>query len=735
MTIQIRRDTSANWTSANPTLAAGQPGYETNTGRIKIGDGTTAWTSLPYRFESAGGVSDGDKGDITISSSGTVWTIDAGAVTLSKMANLATSTILGRATAGSGVPEALSASQVRTILNVADGANNYTHPNHSGDVTSVGDGATTIANDAVTNAKLANMAVSTIKGRATAGTGDPEDLTATQVRTILNVADGANNYVHPNHSGDVTSVGDGATTIAAGAVTLAKMANLAANSIIGNNTGSPATPIALTAAQVRTLINVADGANNYVHPNHSGDVTSVADGATTIANDAVTFAKMQNIATDSLIGRDTAATGDPEAITVTGGIEFSGAGSIRTSAFTGDVTKTAGGTALTIAADAVDNTKLANMAANTIKANATAGAADPADLAVGTNTVIGRVAGNIVAAQVVTAQIAANAADNTILSDMAANTIKANATAGTADPADLAVGTNTVVGRVAGNIVAAQLATAQIADNAVTFAKLQDGVANTVLARAAATDGDVAGVALSASQLLGRGSTGDVAAITLGTNLSMSGTTLNATGGGGGVSDGDKGDITVSAAGATWTIDAGAVTLAKMADIATDSFIGRDTAGTGVPEVLSAATARTILNVADGATANATDAALRDRATHTGTQAASTITGLAAVATSGSAADLGTGTLPTGRLPAFGSGDVSFAASGGAGTIANDVVTNVKLANMATATIKGRVTAATGDPEDLTPAQARTVIEVPKITVSTTAPGSPSVGDVWIDTN
>lgn len=48
-----------------------------------------------------------------------------------------------------------------------------------------------IAEDSITNVLLANMAVSTIKGRATAGTGDPEDLTATQVRTILNVADGA----------------------------------------------------------------------------------------------------------------------------------------------------------------------------------------------------------------------------------------------------------------------------------------------------------------------------------------------------------------------------------------------------------------------------------------------------------------------------------------------------------------------------------------------------------------
>jgi len=54
--------------------------------------------------------------------------------------------------------------------------------------------------------------------------------------------------------------------------------------------------------------------------------------------------------------------------------------------------------------------------------------------------------------------------------------------------------------------------------------------------------------------------------------------------------------------------------------------------------------------IASGATANATDAQLRDRATHTGTQAAGTITGLAAVATSGSASDLASGTLPVARL-------------------------------------------------------------------------------------
>lgn len=50
-----------------------------------------------------------------------------------------------------------------------------------------------------------------------------------------------------------------AVTISAAAITLAKMANLAANSFIGNNTGSPATPLALTVAQVKTLLALACG--------------------------------------------------------------------------------------------------------------------------------------------------------------------------------------------------------------------------------------------------------------------------------------------------------------------------------------------------------------------------------------------------------------------------------------------------------------------------------------------
>ena len=46
--IQFRNDTAANWTSSNPTLLAGEQGYETDTGKLKIGNGSSAWTALAY---------------------------------------------------------------------------------------------------------------------------------------------------------------------------------------------------------------------------------------------------------------------------------------------------------------------------------------------------------------------------------------------------------------------------------------------------------------------------------------------------------------------------------------------------------------------------------------------------------------------------------------------------------------------------------------------------------------
>lgn len=94
--IQIRRGTAAQWTSANPTLASGEFGYESDTGKFKIGNGSTAWNSLGYQASgtvtsiTAGtGLSGG-----TITSSGTI-AIDSTVATLTGTQTLTNKTATG----------------------------------------------------------------------------------------------------------------------------------------------------------------------------------------------------------------------------------------------------------------------------------------------------------------------------------------------------------------------------------------------------------------------------------------------------------------------------------------------------------------------------------------------------------------------------------------------------------------------------------------------------------------
>lgn len=148
------------------------------------------------------------------------------------------------------------------------------------------------------------------------------------------------------------------------------------------------------------------------------------------------------------------------------------------------------------------------------------------------------------------------------------------------DKGDITVSNNGATWTIdAGAVVEADLATNavstnKIADDAVTFGKMQN---------------------IATARLLGRGSagTGDIEEIQLGSNLSLSGTTLNATSGG--VTDGDKGDITVSSSGATWTIDNDAVTYAKIQNVSASRILGRGSAaGSGDIEELTVGSGLTL---------------------------------------------------------------------------------------------------------------------------------------------
>lgn len=75
--IQLRRGTAAQWTSANPTLASGELGLETDSGKFKVGDGATAWTTLAYATGTGyGGVTATDSN--TIGTGTKTFTITAG---------------------------------------------------------------------------------------------------------------------------------------------------------------------------------------------------------------------------------------------------------------------------------------------------------------------------------------------------------------------------------------------------------------------------------------------------------------------------------------------------------------------------------------------------------------------------------------------------------------------------------------------------------------------------------
>lgn len=152
---------------------------------------------------------------------------------------------------------------------------------------------------------------------------------------------------------------------------------------------------AMSAADILAALVTVDGAGSGLDADLVDGLSSAALLARANHTGTQAPSTIQVSATDRILGRDTAAAGPAEELTVGGGLEFTGTG-IQTSARTGDVTKAAGGTVNTIANDVVTNAKAANMAQNTIKGRVTAGTGDPEDLtAAQAKTVLAIVPGDV----------------------------------------------------------------------------------------------------------------------------------------------------------------------------------------------------------------------------------------------------------------------------------------------------------------------------------------------------
>ncbi len=489
-------------------------------------------------------------------------------------------------------------------------------------------------NSSVTYAKIQNVsATDRLLGRDTTGAGVIEELTVGGGIEFT----GSVGLQRSAISGDVTiAAGSNTAAITAGvivdadinasaAISISKLGTLTALSVLANATNAAATPTALTAGTdghvlmrsgtslVFAPVAAAAITNNSVTyakiqqgaglsvigraANTAGDNADIigTDGqalrvsGTTLgfgtlataayADASVTYTKIQNVTSDRLLGRDTGTVGGIEEISVTGGIEFTGSSSIQRSAISGDITIAAGSGTAAITAGVIVNadintsaaialSKLATQAALTVVANATNAVAVPTAVAAASDgQVFLRSGTSLVFGSITTAGITNNSVTYAKIQQGTGLSVVGRSTSTAGDNADI-VGSDGQVLRVLGSSLGfGTIATAGIGDNQVTLAKLATQAALTVLANATNAVAVPTAVAASAD----------------GQVFLRSGTSL-----------------AFGTIGASSITDA-TITVAKLADLAAMSVLGR-AANTSGPMAAITATANQVLRANAGGT-------------------------------------------------------------------------------------------------------------------------------------
>lgn len=253
-------------------------------------------------------------GDVSgIGTAGITTAIGANKVTLGMMAQVSTDVFLGRDTAGTGNVEAMSVAAAKAMLGLTGTNSGDQTITLTGDVTGSGTGsfAATIANNAVTLAKMADMATASFLGRNTALTGDPEVLPVSTAKTMLGLTGTNSGDQTITLTGDVTGSGTGsfAATIANNAVTYAKFQQASAGFTI----------LAKATTAAGNYAELAAAADGVLRRSGSGDLAFGSLVTNNYGAASVTYAKIQDVTGLSVIGRSANTSGVSAAITGTDG--------------------------------------------------------------------------------------------------------------------------------------------------------------------------------------------------------------------------------------------------------------------------------------------------------------------------------------------------------------------------------------------------------------------------------
>lgn len=381
------------WTAPPGTTTAGHVIRVNNTGQTQ----RAAANFLNTTTITAAGADDAANGETELS-----FTLGAltGAVTSSAnslttaFGALAAKSVLANSTNASAVPAALAGSAAFQHLRV-----NSANTALEWSVLTTGD----FPANSVPVTALAQVATDTFLGNITGGTAN---VTAT---TLSSLASTSITYDAASHTfrlgaasgGDITRAANSLTyTINNDAVTYAKMQNVSAtNRFLGRITAGAGDTEELTGTQATTLLDNFTSALKGLAPASGGGTTNFlrADGTWAAPPDTNTGHLIRNNGTDMTqrAALNVVSSTSLAAVTTDDAASNETEITYQLRAFTGDVTSTANTVALTIANNAVTNAKAADMAANTVKVNNTAGTTDPTDMSVGTNTFVGRLASNI----------------------------------------------------------------------------------------------------------------------------------------------------------------------------------------------------------------------------------------------------------------------------------------------------------------------------------------------------